>query len=406
MKIASSILFIAVLLLADYHANGQSADTSCSERYDLAFDYAQDGAHGDLNGNDWTFAYNNTKDISNNYFYGDYTVPHLIHLTPHDDDLISYFCYTYPSPSDFNVLSTLLTTAPSPTTVTCGSPVIDRASKKGSKSLGVQDENNSCESKIDLCAAWVHEDNNFDEAFDTLEKYLVVCPDSTFALSGLNDLGECIGVATQTKTPAGLLDLRNYLMSIRNISNLSGWYCTCVGYIGSTFNDIPSGLAVLKFLESDPVCSGYDSLYASQYSLGRSEQIMSWMDTAKNDSIQYFDTTLPTIDMLGLDSLLDDEATNGVQPNAPSIISFISASPNPVDNNGTIITFGMNQEAYVKFQLYDVLGKMVTVSNFGGELSPGTHEVPISLAGVASGTYYACIMTAYGEVQSIKLVKE
>jgi hypothetical protein len=267
------------------------------------------------------------------------------------------------------------------------------------------DSGNNCVSMFDLCNVWVNDDNNYDEAYDTLRKYLVMCPDTQSAMLGLVDLSECIGSAKQTQTDSGRLDLRNWLMSVRNISNLSGWYCQCVWMMGATYTDIRAGLAILKFLEQDSRCARNDSIYVHEFSSDRSAQFLEWTDTAKNDSIQYFDTTLPSLTMLGLDSLLIDETTNGVRPNAPEIISFISASPNPV-NNGTVITFGMNQEAYVKLDLFDVLGKLTSPVGFESVLPPGTHSVPLSLAGLPSGTYYARIITAYGEVQTVKMVKE
>jgi hypothetical protein len=96
-----------------------------------------------------------------------------------------------------------------------------------------------------------------------------------------------------------------------------------------------------------------------------------------------------------------------------SIINYVTSSPNPTGES-TIITFGLNQEAYVKINLFDILGNPVSggrVPGSGGEgfeglFEPGNHEVPLSLQGLPSGTYFARILTAYGNVATVKLVKE
>jgi len=109
---------------------------------------------------------------------------------------------------------------------------------------------------------------------------------------------------------------------------------------------------------------------------------------------------------LGLDTLLARHFLFSVseQPQ-PGIILNATASPNPV-STGTIITFGISQEAYVKINLFDLLGHEVTSPGFEGLFAPSNHEVPLSLSNLPSGTYFARILTAYGNVATLKLVKE
>jgi hypothetical protein len=111
---------------------------------------------------------------------------------------------------------------------------------------------------------------------------------------------------------------------------------------------------------------------------------------------------------LGLDSVLKYAGLLGVQSIQPaSIISSAFATPNPTTSDGVVISFTTSREAYVKLDLYDLLGVQVSSSNtFENVLEPGNHAVPMSLVGLPSGTYYARIMTTYGEVQTVKLVKE
>jgi serine protease AprX len=87
------------------------------------------------------------------------------------------------------------------------------------------------------------------------------------------------------------------------------------------------------------------------------------------------------------------------------IISNAIASPNPI-GNGTVISFSTNKEAYVKIEVFDLLGNVVTATSFESVLQSGNHSVPIATHNLAAGTYYARILTTYGEVQTVKLVKE
>jgi hypothetical protein len=126
------------------------------------------------------------------------------------------------------------------------------------------------------------------------------------------------------------------------------------------------------------------------------------------------DTTLPPLDSIqqGLNELLNKHFlyVNAVSENFHTILSNATANPNPT-GEGTVISFGISKEAYVKIELFDVLGHEVEGRAGSADLreglfEPGNRSVPLSLAGLPSGTYFVRILTAYGEVQSVKLVKE
>ncbi|HEY3876404.1 MAG TPA: T9SS type A sorting domain-containing protein, partial [Candidatus Kapabacteria bacterium] len=137
----------------------------------------------------------------------------------------------------------------------------------------------------------------------------------------------------------------------------------------------------------------------------RQSQYSDWQDDSLEGFHFPFDTSiLPLQDLGDLDTLFARHFLFSVGIPA-GIITSVSAYPNPT-GTGTVISFGIAKEAYVKIELYDVLGHAVGSAGFESLFEPGNKAVPISLAALPSGTYFARIQTAYGEVESVKIVKE
>ncbi len=86
-------------------------------------------------------------------------------------------------------------------------------------------------------------------------------------------------------------------------------------------------------------------------------------------------------------------------------MSAATAYPNPV-GDGTVISFSNSREAYVRIEVLDVLGNIVPTSSFESVVEAGTHQVPIVLHNLPRGNYFARIVTTYGEILTVKLVKE
>jgi hypothetical protein len=106
--------------------------------------------------------------------------------------------------------------------------------------------------------------------------------------------------------------------------------------------------------------------------------------------------------------LSGSSVTDDVSGQQMGILSNATAYPNPT-GEGTVISFGISQEAYVKIELFDILGHEVDWDGRAGSTDlrePGNTSVPISLAGLNSGSYFARIVTNYGEVETVKIVKE
>ena len=148
----------------------------------------------------------------------------------------------------------------------------------------------------------------------------------------------------------------------------------------------------------------------------------SWKQSRAEQIRQYYqdttiDTVIPPISSLDrLDTLLAKHFfyLSVSEKHGPDIITSATASPNPTQN-GVTITFGTAQDAYVKIEVFDVMGRVPgsgdRVPGTGGPgfeefLTAGNHSLPISMSSLPSGTYYARISTSFGESRTVKLVKE
>ena len=166
-------------------------------------------------------------------------------------------------------------------------------------------------------------------------------------------------------------------------------------------------LAVLKWLIDHSDCD--TTMFKREYDEGRASQLETWhADT----TIGHLDTTLPPLSSLGgLDTLLAKHALFQNQKGivySSDLITAAIATPNPT-NTGPVLTFGMAQNAYVRIELYDLLGNVAArdgrSTQFEQYMSAGNHSVPIDMSALPAGTYYARIVTAYGETRTVKIVK-
>ncbi len=286
---------------------------------------------------------------------------------------------------------------------------------KGEKPLTVDSLPTGCQLLYNEALSY---DNNEDwqMAYDTARKLVEQCANTNFGLGHAAD-----GFTDMQQAADGLGNYgavrSNFYAWLKSVLYLNttdlDYFCSCV-YTMAGEVPIPNhiypdtgynwNLALINWLINNTNCdsAGLRQLYKGS----RTTQYQDW----SNASGEYaLDTILPPLDSInpGLNALLNKHFlyASVSESQGPGILSNATANPNPV-NVGTVISFGISKEAYVKIELFDVLGK--EASSYGDEclFEPGNKSVSFSLAGLPSGTYYARIITAYGEVQTVKLVKE
>jgi hypothetical protein len=260
----------------------------------------------------------------------------------------------------------------------------------------------------------------WQQSYDTLRAFVQSCATSNtnpVPASAFSLMSDDVQQGGDGPSPQCYQDYQSWLLSAFawNPGNAQ-YFCADVHALMGTVGITPDtdwqesntnnnrGMSVLYWILHNPLCTnGDDSELYQNSRLSQKETYLNWPGLNR-DSVP-LDTTIYTMQQLGLDSVLKYAGLLGVSNNTPSIISSATAYPNPT-GEGTVISFGIAREAYVSINLYNVLGHQVSTAGFGGVVEPGNLSVPISLVGLPSGTYFARIQTTYGEAQTVKLVKE
>jgi hypothetical protein len=272
------------------------------------------------------------------------------------------------------------------------------------------------------CAELLWTGNNYSDnqqwqqAFDTLTYVIEHCYNAQDAFDAFDGIGTAVVALYGPYGGSYRATYLAWLESVLYLNTSDAWFCSCVaqiaGFLPLPVDTLPGNasrrtnipLSVDYWLIHNTTCD--TPALSQEYDQSRQTQLEQW---ANDPSAYKLDTTLPPLDSIqeGLLELLEKHFlyANVYGNPPPSILSNASANPNPT-GDGTVISFGISKEAYVKIELFDVLGHEVSSYGYESLFEPGNKSVPLSLQGLPSGTYYARIMTAYGEVQTVKLVKE
>jgi hypothetical protein len=291
----------------------------------------------------------------------------------------------------------------------------EKAQQGKIKPMSVLDDTENCDSLQDKVINYSGA-QEWQQCFDTAKQFIETCYNNWYSPYMFNYISASLQPLA-TADSSLWLQARQWLESVLYLNTTNPeYFCACVKAIQGTFNS-PSdtsetlywdeqnrAFAIEEWMIQNTTC---DTPLTVQEALAdlRDEQYEDWLN---NTSVPW-DTTIPPLDSLGggLDTILAKHLlyASVSNPPQPGIISNAAANPNPA-NSGTVISFSIGKEAYVKIELFDVLGHEVSSYDYESLFEPGNKSVSFSLASLPSGTYFARIMTAYGEVQSVKIVKE
>ncbi len=275
---------------------------------------------------------------------------------------------------------------------------------KGSKGISVADTQ-----KVLTCGNWFWLGRAFQvtgqwkQSRDTLEYYIQHCANDTGSFHAFWDLYVAAKNASSDST--GMLKLREFLKAVLYLNKWDqNYFCECVWTIAQTYNTTNEGLAVMRYLIQSNRCSGNRDEYIGYYNDARGLQAENYLNSGLDTSKVHLDTTLPSLHALGLDSLLN-LASVGAESAGPHAIFNVHASGNPFSVT-TEVLFDLSNTAYVRFGVYDELGRNVQGEETGHVYDPGRHRFAVNGKSLANGIYYARLSTPTGEVLTVKLIKK
>ncbi len=215
------------------------------------------------------------------------------------------------------------------------------------------------------------------------------------------------------QTAAGRQNAFNFVLYGLGLRSDDPWFCYGVPLLGIEFNSGPFGQtpdyradrAIDLYLMNNPRCANDYSGDSLDYAILLATQWQIWTDTSAPGSTM--DSSVPTLQDLGLDTLLAINAKAGVTfalP-TPAIINSASITENPFENS-TSVALSVGREAYVTIGVYNVLGQQVPGAGFAGVFEQGSRVIPLDMTNAPPGAYYVRISTAGSEVQTLKLTKE
>jgi hypothetical protein len=253
-------------------------------------------------------------------------------------------------------------------------------------------------------------DDYYAEADSVLMEYIETCYDTGEAWEAFVNLQDAVGGISSD--PTRFVTFRNWLKAVLWLNTIDPlYYCVCAQTIYNTYGtDYNSAIAIIEYLDSSKRCPEEYAYEKSLDSQMRNERHLAWLDSVNSlhhgDTTDFpEDTTIPTIDELGLQILRGPLA--GVQNDTTpqTGITNLTASENPFDKE-TTISFTIGEYVYVSFQVFDVLGHVVLGDYKGSVEPPGEYSFMVDGTNWASGTYYAHITTPTGITRTLKLVKE
>jgi hypothetical protein len=259
--------------------------------------------------------------------------------------------------------------------------------------------------EIDTCASlkqWIYVDVNKDDArkvYDSLRLYIEKCAakdDESFR--AFNSLGTAVFLYSPDDT-LRFARYREWLISVLYLNtSFYYYYCRVLLAIAGTYGSDRdpetrhlAGMAVLDYVRHQSQCYGDnldsvfkdDSLYA----------IVKGWDPTK----------LPSLDSLGLGFLLKGEV-KAPTDRGPTYIASFTANPNPFREE-VALQFKLNRTSYISIEIFNLLGRVIWESK-GRTFTDGSHELSVEAQSLPEGTLYARITTGFGEVKTVKLVKE
>lgn len=276
------------------------------------------------------------------------------------------------------------------------------------------DEN--CSMYFEHGSSYLH-NHKYLLAYDTLRYGIEHCYDqkqlAPWGYFGVID--EAVnGIVEGTLDSEYWVSYREWLKGVLYLDTAWYYYCSDVNSIMHTMayfpghgTDFGGYISIFKYVIESGKCPAeffpdHDSLWRTT----RRDEYQFWRDTVTDTLQTPFDTTLPTIDELGLQILrgpqFGDVAVSPSTVDHDAIVTLV-AKENPFTNEA-VLRYTLRSTAALRLEIFDALGKRM-YSDAIGFRGAGEYTSAVPAIGWSRGTYYARLSSLTGGVLTVKLIK-
>lgn len=252
----------------------------------------------------------------------------------------------------------------------------------------------------------------YQEGYEAYQQYFEHCASESDSWKEFNGIGS----ANSFRHPDDkyrFTEYREWLKKVLYYNLAELYYCNDVSEILGTFywfddirgKDFNGSNAIIKYLLESGKCmsdSEVKAFYLQKYYENRQSQIQHWRDTVKDSLKTPIDTTLPSLEDLGLGIL---RGQNGVVAEVSEHhLGELIAVRNPF-TDALNLKYELTKSGMVRIEVLDILGRSI-YSEGQGYKPDGEHSLTLNTANWASGSYYIRLSTPSGEIKTVKVIKE
>jgi tetratricopeptide (TPR) repeat protein len=261
-------------------------------------------------------------------------------------------------------------------------------------------------------AAHAYEDSmQYQEAYDAYRHYIESCAYLSNSYTSFNAVTAMNSQRSNEKER--YQEYREWLKKVLYFNLDTNYYCADVNQIFTTFqwfndtrgHDYRGALTLLEYLIDSGKCRAIIPSLMKSDTATWNQVYTIWSDTVPNPDKAIFDSTLPTLDDLGLGILRGKpaEVKHFNDMMLGPLVSGLYSTPNPFTTE-TKISFNCREMALLKFEIYDILGKKVYV---GSEqvFDKGENTITILGKDLPHGILYGRFVSLDGSAKTIKLRK-
>jgi hypothetical protein len=269
----------------------------------------------------------------------------------------------------------------------------------------------SCVDRAGIAYYLTHS-GKYQEGYEMYQSYFELCaldPESFFEFNGIGSANSF----RKENDMSRFAEFRGWLKKVLYYNPDERYYCADVGQMFQTFywfdstrgHDYLGAIAVAQYLLDAKKCDDSLNVVFLKEAIQEEYQLhlQKWRDTVQDSLKTPLDTTLPSLEDLGLGILRGPNQGAVSATHEPHLGELIAVRNPFTDILG--LKYRLDKSAMVRIAVYDLLGRSV-YSEGQGYKTEGEHALSLQSKGWSSGSYYVRLSSPSGEVKTVKVVKE